>query len=151
MYYVRTFEGGGAFYDPRRQKYAEFKCDLCGHLHHVNLSQYPNYDLTKTFPCKKCGKLDKNDEINSLQTEKINLFKEIEQKKKRILEIENKIKELVPDSEFDFPSFVSEETKDFIRGTRLLTNQIIKSGKSKEFLVKAGIYNEDDSLTEKYI
>lgn len=82
MYYVRTFEGGGAFYDPRRQKYAEFKCDLCGHLHHVNLSQYPNYDLTKIFPCKNAENLIKMMKLILYKLKKIIFLKKSNKRKR---------------------------------------------------------------------
>lgn len=86
MRFVKIFEGGGATYDPRRNRYAEFECDVCGCIEDVVITNNPGFNTSKPRRCPDCGQMCESDYKN-------NLRKEIEQLTENVAKIQIEISE----------------------------------------------------------
>jgi superfamily II helicase len=69
MRFIRTFFGGGAEYDPRRKKWAEFKCECCGKEQHIDVTANNTFDYGKERICPDCGQKGINDYESNLKAE----------------------------------------------------------------------------------
>lgn len=90
-YYVRTYYGGGASYDPRRKTYAEFHCDSCSEDTSFECRFGVDMHLDQDRPCSFCGSIGKDNKYNKLIAKKERLENEMAKIKD---EIENIINEL---------------------------------------------------------
>lgn len=70
MYHVKTFKGGGANHDPRQKTWAEFKCDVCGHEEHVDITgRTGTFQFNVSRLCPKCNCHGKNDRLIAIKKE----------------------------------------------------------------------------------
>lgn len=86
-YHTRTYNSGGAHYDPRQLTWAVFHCDVCGKDEEVNITGRTGtflYNAPRKCPhCQSFGKQDKiialRKEIDTLTSTKGNIEVMIEQ------------------------------------------------------------------------
>ncbi len=94
MYYLRTFTGGGAEYDPRCKKYAEYKCDVCNHLECFDITSNPTFNFTKTRKCPKCNSIGIEDYKKNIQLQIEKIISDIESAQKKKEELEKELSNL---------------------------------------------------------
>lgn len=94
MKLIRVFKSGGEDYDPRQHKIAEWKCDVCKHIHwdaHVNESLL---DKLAEKKCPKCGSYSVEDRIHALKLRQTELDKEQIRLQKERVDIQNEIEKM---------------------------------------------------------
>ena len=94
MYYVKTFSGGGAHYDPRRRTYAEYQCDVCNHIECFDITTNSTFNYTKSRSCPKCGSHGKEDYKKNIQSQIEKIITDIEQAQRKKEELEKELQNL---------------------------------------------------------
>jgi hypothetical protein len=94
MFFVKTFYGGGAEYDPRRKLYARFQCDVCNYELHIDITANGTFNVDKPRKCPSCLSFGKKDYIISLQSKKERLISEKQKIENEIHKICNEIQTL---------------------------------------------------------
>jgi len=95
MYFVKKF--GSALNttrrDPRDKLWAEFKCDVCGHVHNIDVSTtFHTFNFDAVRSCPKCHSLGTDDRLKNIQTQ-------VEQLTEKKSEIQIKIDQLCREAE----------------------------------------------------
>ncbi|MFW6272694.1 MAG: hypothetical protein ACOC2U_02805 [bacterium] len=92
MYFVRTYNAGGAEHDPRRKLWAEFHCSLCEENTDFDITTTKHtFQFDRERKCPHCGQINSEDKFKNLQAQ---LDKLTEQKSKIEIEIDRIEREL---------------------------------------------------------
>lgn len=94
MYYIRSFIGGGANYDPRQRKYAEYLCDNCNHIECFDITCNPTFNFTKSRRCPKCGSLGVDDYKLNIKKQIDQIISDIDKAQKKKEELEKELSNL---------------------------------------------------------
>jgi hypothetical protein len=94
MYFVRTYTGGGADYDPRSKLWSVWQCDVCGEESDIECR--PNVDMkfNEARKCPECHSFGKEDHAKQLLVKKNLLEIERERINQEIDKIINEINQI---------------------------------------------------------
>ena len=91
MYFVRTFKNGYQEHDPRRKRFAEYKCSNCGETEWVEIYWNSIVDTTRQIKCDHCNSYGKDDYLNNLISKKGELEKQKTKLEEEIVKLSKEI------------------------------------------------------------